>query len=51
MGGFCRIPVSGASPAAGAANENPEGEYNSDNAPRMTLEAIKAKLREALAAL
>jgi len=42
MGGFYRIP------AAGAPAEVPIGEYNSDNAPRMTLVGIKAKLTEAL---
>ena len=41
MGGFYRIP---AAPGGGA----PVGEYNSHNAPRLTLDQIKAKLEEAI---
>jgi len=42
MGGFYRIPAAVSQPG------EPIGEYNSDNAPRMTLEQIKAKLAQAL---
>ncbi|MBQ7272331.1 MAG: polysaccharide biosynthesis protein [Bacteroidales bacterium] len=45
MGGFFRIP------AVKDHTDAPVEEYNSDNAPRMNLEEIKAKLREAMSAL
>ena len=41
MGQFYRIPANG-TPGSGI------GEYNSDNAPRMTLEQIQAKLEKLL---
>ncbi len=41
MGGFYRIPASGNTSGA-------LGEYNSDNAPRMSLDQIKAKLAETI---